>query len=454
MTWLAKKQLGWPTLALLMVWMLIFAFTAGGVWLFMPHDLIRVSTPPVPSDAKHAATIEKGRYLSVLGNCQSCHTAAGGPPFAGGRGISTPFGTVFSSNLTPSTSGLGAWSADDFWRALHHGQSRDGRWLYPAFPYNNTTHIERADSDALWAFFSSLPPVAHTPPAHQVAWPFHTQAALKVWRSLYFEAAPPRPEPPPSMVALSAEQMAVRRGAYLVQGLGHCSACHAPRNALGANRNMLDLAGGLIPVQNWYAPSLTDPAEAGVQEWTVADIVRLFKTGRAGDAQVLGPMSEVVQHSTQHWRDEDLHAMALYLKQLPRSPISTPTPRASAAVQVTTPPHNSSGARLYEQHCAQCHGAQGEGIRLPNGEFAYLPLLGNRSVGLSSPANLIQTVLHGGFGPSTAGHPQAFGMPPFLFALSDAEIASVLSHVRSQQAPPLPAVSALAVQELRGSGGR
>jgi mono/diheme cytochrome c family protein len=361
--------------------------------------------------------------------------------------MDTPFGTVFSSNLTPSTSGLDGWSADDFWRALHHGQSRDGRWLYPAFPYTNTTHLTRADSDALWAFFMSLAPVEQAPRPHQVEWPFHTQAALKVWRSLYFEAAAPRPEPPPSVVALSTEQVALRRGAYLVQGLGHCSACHAPRNALGANRNMLDLAGGLIPVQNWYAPSLTDPAEAGVQDWPLADIVRLFQTGRARDAQVLGPMSEVVQHSTQHWQDQDLAAMALYLKGLPRST----TPQTSFLRPATA---DGKGARLYDQHCAQCHGTQGEGTRLPDGGFAYLPLAGNRSLGLSSSANLIQTVLHGGFGPSTQGQPQAFGMPPFLFTLSDADIASILTYLRSQEATPLPAVSALEVQELRGTGGR
>ncbi len=425
-------------------WCCLVCLVAVAAWLLMPNPPIQVASSTVKPDKQ---MIEQGRYLAVLGNCQTCHTAAGGAAFAGGRGMDTPFGTVFSSNLTPSTSGLGGWSADDFWRALHHGQSRDGRWLYPAFPYNNTTHLTRADSDALWAFFMSLPPVEQAPRPHQVAWPFHTQAALKVWRSLYFEAAAPRPEPPPSGVALSAEQMALRRGAYLVEGLGHCSACHAPRNALGANRNMLDLAGGLIPVQNWYAPSLTDPAEAGVQDWPLADIVRLFKTGRARDAQVLGPMSEVVQHSTQHWQDQDLAAMALYLKGLPRST----TPQAALLRPATA---DGKGARLYDQHCAQCHGAQGEGTRLPDGGFAYLPLAGNRSLSLSSSANLIQTVLHGGFGPSTQGQPQPFGMPPFLFTLSDADIASLLTYLRSQEATPLPAVSALEVQQLRGTGGR
>ncbi len=213
-------------------------------WLWWPASPIAVTATTPSADR---ATIERGRYLATLGNCQVCHTPRGGVPYAGGRGMATPFGTVYSSNLTPSPAGLGAWSTADFWRALHHGQSRDGRWLYPAFPYNNTTYITRADSDALYAYLRSLPPDATPAPAHQLDWPYSTQAALKVWRTLYFEegAAP---------AADSASNAELQRGAYLVRGLGHCSACHAPRNALGANRNMLDLAGGLIPVQNWYAP--------------------------------------------------------------------------------------------------------------------------------------------------------------------------------------------------------
>lgn len=421
---------------------LLLLLLLGGLaaWLWWPAAPIAV---PATSAAADAATIERGRYLATLGNCQVCHTPRDGAPYAGGRGIATPFGTVFSSNLTPSAAGLGSWSADDFWRALHHGQSRDGRWLYPAFPYNNTTHITRTDSDALYAYLRSLPPDATAAPAHQLSWPYNTQAALKVWRTLYFE------EGNVSAAADSATESdsEVQRGAYLVRSLGHCSACHAPRNALGANRNMLDLAGGLIPVQNWYAPSLTDPAEAGVQDWALDDIMALFQSGSAGNAQATGPMADVVQHSTQYWRPADLRAMAVYLQQLPRT-------EAPSQAHAATPGVPGTGAKLYEKHCAQCHGKEGQGIRTANGHFAYLPLAGNRSVTLASPANLVQIVLNGGFAPATAGRPRPFGMPPFVLTLSDSDIAAILTHLRTQWGNQAAPVSALEIQQLRGSGER
>lgn len=406
-------------------------------WIFMPAAPIPVTTSAPASDT---ATLERGRYLATLGNCQTCHTPRGGEPYAGGRGIPTPFGTVFSSNLTPSSKGLGGWQAADFWRALHHGQSRDGRWLYPAFPYNNTTHITRADSDALFAYLLSLPPVDTTPPAHELSWPFNQQAALKVWRALYFQAGADRPP---------AATNPVERGAYLVRGLGHCSACHAPRNLLGASSNMLDLAGGLIPVQNWYAPSLNDPAEAGVQSWPMDDIVALFKTGRAPQGQVTGPMAEVVLHSTQHWTDADLRAMAAYLQSLPTHQLNPPQ-----APSRPPQPVADLGSKLYTQHCAQCHGEQGEGMRTADGHHAYPPLAGNRSVTMASPANLVQTVLNGGFAPATPGHPRPFGMPPFVLTLNDNELAAVLTHVRTQWGHQASGVSALDIQQLRGTSTR
>ncbi len=421
-----------PVLALLLL--------LGGLlaWLSWPATPIAVRTSAT-TPATDASTIERGRYLATLGNCQLCHTSRGGVPYAGGRGIATPFGTIFSSNLTPSPAGLGAWSADDFWRALHHGQSRDGRWLYPAFPYNNTTHITRPDSDALYAYLRSLPPQATPTPAHQLDWPYSTQAALKVWRALYFEEGSATP------AAERDSNLEVQRGAYLVRGLGHCSACHAPRNALGASSNMLDLAGGLIPVQNWYAPSLTNPGEAGVQDWTLDDIVALFQSGRAGNALVTGPMAEVVQHSTQHWSAADLRAMALYLKQLPRTDtLVANTTTASARLK-------GVGEQLYDKRCAQCHGEQGEGRRGTDGRFAYPPLAGNRAVTMASPANLVQIVLNGGFAPATPGHPRPFGMPPFVLNLSDGDVATLLTYIRTQWGNQAAPVSTLDVQQLRGT---
>lgn len=409
---------------------------AGLAWLAWPSAPIRIApSATVPQDP---GTIERGRYLAVQGNCQGCHTVRGGASFAGGRAIETPFGTVFGSNLTPSATGLGAWNADDFWRALHHGQSRDGRWLNPVFPFNNTTRIARADSDALFAYLRSLPPSEAAVPPDELRWPYRTQGALKVWRALYFVQGE---ETASANDAAAVDE--VRRGAYLVNGLGHCSACHVTRDALSGNRDMLNLAGGLIPLQNWYAPSLLDPAEAGVQDWKIDDIVALFRDGRAPNATVSGPMARVVQHSTQHWKSEDLRAMATYLQQLPRPAAKRKAPAKAAddrALQV--------GGERYEQHCAQCHGPQGQGVAV------YPPLAGNRAVLMASPANALQIVLNGGFGPSTAGHPRPFGMPPFVLELSEQEIADVLTYVRTQWGNQAAPVSALDVRQLRGAVGR
>ncbi|MGQ3004234.1 MAG: c-type cytochrome, partial [Hydrogenophaga sp.] len=289
---------------------------------------------------------------------------------------------------------------------------------------------------------AGLPPVDAPVPPHDIRWPYNTQLALKAWRTLYFKAGP---EEPPTSAARAPEML---RGAYLVHGLGHCSACHVPRDALGGQGDMLGLSGGLIPMQRWYAPSLLDPAEAGLQDWSVDEIVALFKDGRARDALVSGPMAEVVQHSTQHWAPADLRAMASYLQQLPKPPASRsekPPAADSRALSV--------GGKRYEQHCAQCHGNQGEGIT-SQGTTAYPALAGNRAVTMASPANLVQIVLNGGFGPATEGHPRPFGMPPFVLQLNDQELADVLTYVRTQWGNQAPPVSALDVQQLRGPLGR
>lgn len=357
--------------------------------------------------------LARGAYLARAGNCAACHTTRGGTPYAGGRGIDTPFGTVYSSNLTPDVrTGIGSWSAAEFWRALHNGRSKDGRLLYPAFPYPSYTTVTRPDSDALYAYLQSLPATSQPATPHALRWPFNQQAALAVWRALYFSPSSFQPEP-----AQSAEW---NRGAYLVRGLGHCGACHTARNALGGTDERLDLAGGLMPVQNWYAPSLTSAQEASVHDWPLQDAVRLLQTGVAPQGSVRGPMAEVVQQSTQYLSPQDLTAMATYLKALPQTP-----PQPAQAVP-TTPRDAERGAKLYEQHCAQCHGAQGQGVA-----GAYPPLAGNRAVTMASTANLVHAVRNGGFAPSTAGNPRPFGMPPFVLVLNDADIAAVLTHIRT-----------------------
>jgi len=399
-------------------------------WLNVRGEEPVDATPPPAATTEQ---IERGAYLAHAGNCVGCHTARGGVPYAGGRAVPTPFGDVYAPNLTPdAATGIGGWSDSQFWRALHHGRSRDGRLLYPAFPYPNYTRITRTDADAIHAYLRSLAPVHLQNRPHELRFPFDQQAALAVWRALYFRAAPFEPDP--------ARTAGWNRGAYLVEGLGHCNACHASRNLLGATSNPLDLAGGLIPVQNWYAPSLTSASEAGVADWPAADVAALLKTGVAPQASVSGPMSEVVLGSTQHLNASDLSAMVEYLRALPRAEVMPP-PEAASGVKP-----NAVGAKLYDQHCAACHGERGEGVR-----GAYPALAGNRAVLLETPANLVHIVLEGGFAPSTAGNPRPFGMPPFATVLSDTEVAALLSYLRASWGNQAAPVSALEVSRFRSS---
>ena len=390
----------------------------------------RGPTTPAAAPPASPELVARGAYLARAGNCAACHTARGGAAYAGGRAIETPFGAVYASNLTPDVeTGIGAWTPAQFRRALHEGRSRDGRLLYPAFPYLNYTRMTGDDTDAIHAYLRSLPPVRQPNRPHELRWPYREQWALALWRAIWF-----RPGRWQADTTRSAEW---NRGAYLVESLGHCNACHAPRNRLGAAASPLDLSGGLIPVRNWYAPSLHSDAEAGVAAWSVERIVALLKTGASDGATVLGPMAEVVARSTQHLADADLRAIAVFLQALPPAP-----PRRREAVPPAAPAPR--GARLYEQHCARCHGAQGEGV-----PGLYAALAGNRAVTLDPPANAVQVVLAGGFAPATAGRPRPFGMPPFGAALSDTDIAAVLSHVRTSWGNAAAPVGEFEVHRLR-----
>jgi mono/diheme cytochrome c family protein len=302
------------------------------------------------------------------------------------------------------------------------------------FPYTHTTHVTGADADALFDYLRSLPPVNRPNRQHRLRWPYNTQAALAVWRMLYF-----RPE---KFEADRSRTPEWNRGAYLVQGLGHCGACHTARNALGGTRDALDFSGGLIPMQNWYAPSLAAANEAGVADWPVQDIVQLLSTGTSPRATVVGPMAEVVLHSMQYLEPGDIRAIAVYLKSLPPQPSDTdPREVPSAAPTVM-----DRGAKLYEQHCAACHGDQGKGVA-----GAYPSLAGNRSVTMPVTQNLVQIVLNGGFPPATRGHPRPFGMPPFAPVLSDADVADVLTYIRAAWGNKAAPVSELTVGQQRSS---
>ena len=391
--------------------LLCLVATALGLWWNERDEL-----PPSSTVETFVATpqqVARGAYLARAGNCASCHTARGGKPYAGGVGIATPFGTVFSSNLTPdAANGLGQWSATDFWRALHQGRSRDGRLLYPAFPYTSYTLINREDSDALFAYFRSIAGASRPNQAHALDFPYSNQTALAVWRALFFK--------PGTYTVNTGKSTEWNQGAYLVQGLGHCAECHAERNALGATKAPLQLSGGVVPLQRWYAPSLAAVHEGGVGQGDAEQTIALLKTGVTEGRSAMGPMAEVVYRSTQYLSDPDLKAMVEYLADLSRPGQLPVTPSS-----VEKSAQFSDGEKIYSQHCTQCHGELGEGA-----QGAYAPLAGNRAVLLASPANLVQAVLNGGYPPSTSGNPRPYGMPPFRQTLDDAQVAAVLTYIR------------------------
>ncbi|MCC2972287.1 cytochrome c [Massilia sp. IC2-476] len=400
--------------------LLLAALAVALVAIAWPREDFVASTSPA-AWGPSPENIARGAYLARAGDCIACHTARGGAEYAGGRALDTPFGRLYGPNLTPDMeTGIGAWSADDFWNALHNGKSRDGRLLYPAFPYTNYTKVSRADSDALYAYFRSLAPQRQPNRPHELDFPYDQQALLAGWRLLYFKPATFTPQP--------QRGLEWNRGAYLVEGLGHCSACHSTRNRLGASGETL--SGGLIPTIGWYAPSLTASGEAGLGDWDRQHIVALLQTGISPRGSATGPMAEVVARSLQHLSPNDLGAMATYLKSLPPTDAPRQDSGERASEQLL-----AEGRRLYGSYCVDCHGADGKG-KAP----AYPPLAGNRAVTMTPAVNAIRIVLNGGFPPGTAGNPRPYGMPPYSHELNDAQVAAVLTYVRGSwgnDAPPV-----------------
>jgi len=419
--------------------LLLAALAATVAWLNLRgEEAIAEGSAPSNGTPEQVA---RGEYLVRIGNCITCHSARGGTPWAGGRGIATPFGTIYAGNLTPDVdTGLGRWSAAHFWRAMHHGRSFDGRLLYPAFPYPDFSRVTREDSDAIYFYLRSLAPVHQPNRPHALDFPYDTQLALALWRALFF-----RPGAPEQDAGRSADW---NRGAYLVRGLGHCAACHGGRNLFGATPEAgMSLDGGLIPMRNWYAPALTAPDQAGVADWPLDDIVALLRDGTSPHGAALGPMADVVYRSLQHLREDDLRAIAVFLEALPQQAAT------ASSRKPPDPARQEAGAKLYDKHCSDCHGANGEGARTAGGSTIAPPLAGNRLVNMEPPVNLIRVIVHGGFAPATRGNPRPFGMPPFGLALSDEEIAALASHLRSSWGHAAGEVKAQEVARWRGSPG-
>jgi len=423
----------WLRRALLLLVLLVLA---AALVLWLRRDLAE----PLPSAMRSigAATLKdpvliaRGEYLATAGDCRVCHTASGGQSYAGGRSVVTPFGDIPSPNITPDgATGIGLWRFEDFWRALHSGIGRDGRLLYPAFSYTAFTKVSADDALAIFAYLRSLPPVNQPSGRPNLRFPYSVRDVLIGWRLLYFHEGQYAEDP--------GQSARWNRGAYLVQGLGHCNECHDARNSLGAVSGQQPLSGGEMPAQNWYAPDLSTRQNGGLQGWSRADIVDLLKTGQSRQAVAFGPMAEVVIESTQHMTDDDLQAIAVYLQSLPARAVAAAPDEAFHDKALV-----DQGEKIYTQQCASCHRQDGSGVA-----GIYPPLDRNASVTEPVGVNATRVVLLGGFSPGTAANPRPYSMPPFAQQLSDTEVSAVVSYIRQAWSNHAPVVQERDVSKYR-----
>jgi mono/diheme cytochrome c family protein len=402
-----------------------------------------------PSTRTDAQIIERGRYIAVAADCTACHTASGGKDFAGGRPIASPIGSIVSTNITPDRdTGVGSFTLDEFDRAVRHGIGRNGATLYPAMPYPSYSRISDEDIVALYAFFMhGVEPVSNRPAAGNIPWPLSIRWPLAIWRKLFAPAA---------AAPFDASQFSdpvIARGAYLVQGPGHCGACHTPRARTFQERALdqssdLYLAGGQV-IDGWAAVNLRGNNADGLGRWSEGDIVATLRTARNAKAAVIGEaMGEVVVHSTQFLKDEDLVAIASYLKTLPPAPdgSSSFSPDAATSAALASGGTVDRGAELYVDNCSACHRTTGEG-----NAGAFPEIAGNASVLSQDPSSLIRLVLQGSSLPGTAAAPSTLGMPGFGWRLSNQEVAQLLTFIRTGWGNRAPSVSANDVARVRAA---
>jgi mono/diheme cytochrome c family protein len=394
--------------------------------------------------------IEQGRYLAAAGDCISCHTRPNGKPFSGGLPLNTPFGVIYSANITPDSHvGIGAWSEQQFARALREGIAADGSHLYPALPYTAYTKLTDQDVHAIYAYLESLTPVSYTPPENEMRFPFGVRPLLGVWNMLFFQSG---------RYARDASRSAEwNRGAYLTQGLGHCGACHSPRNRLGGERSSQALTGGLYldeiadevvdgkvtpmderTVRPWSTANLT-PARGGLGAWSLEDLVAYLKTGHNARAAAFGPMSKVILNGTSHLTDADIRSIAVYLKSLPAL---DPTPAPLDGTKART------GEVVYTTRCGDCHLPTGLGMpRTGQADPSKTapPLAGNAALQAPDPATLINVILYGAHEESAAegAWPKMNGFE-LSVGLDDQQIAALCTYLRSSwgnQAGPVDAAT-------------
>ena len=372
-------------------------------------------------------TIARGKALTIAGDCASCHTADPAKPFAGGKRIDTPFGGIFSPNLTPDRdTGLGAWSDEQFLRALRHGVARDGSRYYPAFPYPFFTKLIRDDILAIRAYLATLTPVRNTPPTPELRWPLNYRVLMRGWNYLFFQ--------PGTLMPDQSKSAEWNRGRYLVEGAAHCGACHTPKNIFGADKASQAFGGGVV--QGMFAPRLDGAARSGLKSWNVDDIVDYLQSGRNGRSHAGPLMSEVVVNSTSKMSDADVRAIAVYLKSLaPGAPEPVVTPPAPAQM--------ADGEKLYKGACIACHELDGTGA-----PRIYPPLPGNANLQSADPSSTLRIILDGATTVTTPRAPNTGSMPAYP-KLSDSEIADVATYIRNSWGNAAPAVTPEQVAKAR-----
>ncbi|MGC6371337.1 cytochrome c [Pseudomonas sp. K2I15] len=389
--------------------------------------------------------VKQGEYLARAGDCVACHTAKGGKPFAGGLPMETPIGTIYSTNITPDKTGLGDYSFEDFDKAVRHGVAKNGSTLYPAMPYPSYARVSESDMQALYAYFmKGVEPVAQVNKDSDIPWPLSMRWPLAGWRWMFA----PKVE---DYQAQAGADPVISRGAYLVEGLGHCGACHTPRaltmqeKSLSATDGSAFLSGS-APLEGWIAKSLRGDHKDGLGSWSEEQLVQFLKTGRSDRSAVFGGMSDVVVHSMQYMSQDDLTAIARYLKSLPAvDPKDQPHQYDKQVADALWKGDDSKpGASVYIDNCAACHRTDGHGYTR-----VFPALAGNPVLQTADATSLINIVLNGGTLPATHTAPSTFTMPAFAWRLSDQEVADVVSFVRSSWGNKGAPVKASDVASLR-----
>jgi mono/diheme cytochrome c family protein len=392
-----------------------------------------------------AGDLSPGEYLARASNCIACHTASDGKPYAGGLRMATPVGDIFTTNITPDReTGIGDYSLADFDRAVRGGVTKDGRRLFPAMPYPSYAKMSDGDVAALYDFFlKTVTPVRQANISSTLGWPWNTRLPMMVWNSVSVEWGTYRDK------ILRDKEW--NRGAYLVQGPGHCGACHTSRNLMFGEKGYDEgstsyLAGGNL--DNWSAPNLTSDANTGLGRWSEDDIADFLKNGRNRHATAFGTMREVIDYSMQYLNDADRRAIAKYLKSLPGvndtgKPIWAYDGRTQTTLETGEP--SVAGAADYLRQCASCHGKDGRGVT------DAPPLAGNPVVLDPDAASLINIVLNGSKALAIGAPPRTPTMPQFRTFMDDRQIADVISFMRSSFGNDVSAVTPAHVAQLRNA---